>query len=115
MYLEFSGDIPAGHYGAGKMTIWDTGTYVTEKWTDREVMVVLHGERARGRYVLFQTKDNQWMIHRMDPPEDPERQPMPTGWRPMPANRSSTCSWRACCPASCSRSCSWPGCARRWQ
>ena len=46
-------------------------------------MVVLHGERARGRYVLFQTKDNQWMIHRMDPPEDPDRQPMPEGWRPM--------------------------------
>ena len=47
------------------------------------MMVVLHGERARGRYVLFQTKDNQWMIHRMDPPEDPDRQPMPEGWRPM--------------------------------
>jgi bifunctional non-homologous end joining protein LigD len=83
MYLEFSGEIPAGHYGAGKMTIWDTGTYETEKWSDREVMVVLHGERARGRYVLFQTKDNQWMIHRMDPPEDPGREPLPAGWRPM--------------------------------
>src|SRR2546430_14785589 len=86
MYLEFSGDIPAGHYGAGKMTIWDTGTYETEKWSDREVMVVLHGERARGRYVLFQTRENQWMIHRMDPPEDPARQPMPEGWRPMLAS-----------------------------
>ena len=71
MYLEFSGEIPAGHYGAGKMTIWDTGTYETEKWSDREVMVVLHGERAKGRYVLFQTRDNQWMIHRMDPPGGP--------------------------------------------
>lgn len=83
MYLEFSGEIPAGHYGAGKMTIWDTGTYETEKWNDREVMVVLHGERAKGRYVLFQTNGNQWMIHRMDPPADPDRQPMPSGWRPM--------------------------------
>ena len=83
MYLEFSGEIPAGHYGAGRMTIWDHGTYETEKWSDREVMVVLHGERARGRYVLFQTKENQWMIHRMDPPEDPDRQPMPAGLRPM--------------------------------
>jgi bifunctional non-homologous end joining protein LigD len=83
MYLDFSGEIPAGHYGAGKMTIWDSGTYETEKWSDREVMVVLRGERARGRYVLFQTKDNQWMIHRMDPPEDPGREPMPEGWRPM--------------------------------
>ncbi|HET9772345.1 MAG TPA: non-homologous end-joining DNA ligase, partial [Acidimicrobiia bacterium] len=83
MYLEFSGEIPTGHYGAGKMTIWDSGTYETEKWSDREVMVVLHGERARGRYVLFQTNGNQWMIHRMDPPEDPGRELMPEGWRPM--------------------------------
>jgi bifunctional non-homologous end joining protein LigD len=83
MYLEFSGDIPAGNYGAGQMTIWDQGTYETEKWSDREVMVVLHGERARGRYVLFQTDGKQWMIHRMDPPEDPDRRPLPTGLRPM--------------------------------
>jgi bifunctional non-homologous end joining protein LigD len=83
MYLEFSGEIPAGQYGAGSMTIWDQGTYETEKWSDDEVMIVFHGERVRGRYVLFRTKDNQWMIHRMDPPEDPTREPMPTGLRPM--------------------------------
>jgi bifunctional non-homologous end joining protein LigD len=97
MYLEFSGEIPAGQYGAGSMTIWDTGTYEVEKWTDREVIVVLHGERARGRYVLFQTRpagrggktqDNQWMIHRMDAPEDPTREPMPEGLRPMLATLS---------------------------
>ena len=36
------------------MTIWDRGTYETEKWSDREVKVVLHGDRVDGRYVLFQ-------------------------------------------------------------
>lgn len=99
MYLDFSGEIPAGQYGAGSMTIWDHGTYETEKWSDREVMVVLHGERAQGRYVLFQTRpaggggkaqDNQWMIHRMDPPEDPTREPMPEGLRPMLATLAGT-------------------------
>lgn len=83
MYLDFSGEIPAGQYGAGSMTIWDAGTYEVEKWSDREVMVVLHGGRARGRHVLFQTGGDQWMIHRMDPPEDPGRQEMPSGLRPM--------------------------------
>jgi len=43
------------------------------------VMVVLHGERVSGRYVLFRTGGTQWMIHRMDPPEDPGRQRFP-GW-----------------------------------
>jgi bifunctional non-homologous end joining protein LigD len=87
-YLEFSGDIPKGQYGAGSMTIWDTGTYEPEKWEEDEVRVVLHGQRARGRYVLFRTKGKDWMIHRMDPPDDPTREPMPSGLRPMLATLS---------------------------
>ncbi len=69
-YATFADEIPAGEYGGGVVTIWDRGTYVCEKWSDREVMVVLAGQRARGRYVLFRTKDKNWMIHRMDPPPD---------------------------------------------
>ena len=46
-YLEFSGEIPAGEYGGGRMTIWDTGTYETEKWNPREVIVRLRGRRAQ--------------------------------------------------------------------
>ena len=82
-YLEFHGEIPAGQYGAGTMTIWDRGTFETHKWRDKEVMVTLHGERVRGRYVLFRTGGNNWMIHRMDPPEDPDREPMPDRIAPM--------------------------------
>ncbi len=83
MYLDFAGEIPRGNYGAGTMSIWDRGTYECQKWDDREVMVVLHGARAKGRYVLFRTGGDDWMIHRMDPPEDPDRQPFPTGLEPM--------------------------------
>ena len=81
-YLTFEGDIPTGEYGAGRMTVWDTGTYDCEKWEDREVMVVLHGRRVRGRHVLFRTRGRNWMIHRMDPPEDPTRELLPDDLKP---------------------------------
>jgi bifunctional non-homologous end joining protein LigD len=82
-YLEFHGDIPEGQYGAGSMRIFDTGTYELHKWRDKEVMVTFHGERVRGRYGLFRTDGSNWMIHRMDPPEDPDREPMPESIKPM--------------------------------
>jgi bifunctional non-homologous end joining protein LigD len=87
-YGGFEGEIPKGNYGAGQVRIWDHGTYDTLKWQmdgpgKKEVMVDLHGKRLHGRYVLFQTKDENWMIHRMDPPEDPEREPMPERVVPM--------------------------------
>ena len=94
-YLEFHGEIPPGEYGGGRMTVFDRGTYACEKWRDDEVLVVLHGERLSGRYVLFRAgrgaaadrtggagrggrsdADRDWMIRRMDPP--------PPGWQPMP-------------------------------
>lgn len=81
-YLTFSGTIPAGEYGGGTVTIWDHGTYTCEKWRDAEVIVVLHGTRAEGRYVLFATKGKQWMIHRMDP-APPGYQPLPETLAPM--------------------------------
>ncbi|MEV0594068.1 DNA polymerase ligase N-terminal domain-containing protein [Nonomuraea cavernae] len=84
-YLTFHGEIPQGEYGGGTMTLWDQGTYETEKWSDREVKVVLHGARASGRFVLFQTNGKNWMIHRMDPPV---RDPFPPFDPMLPAERS---------------------------
>jgi bifunctional non-homologous end joining protein LigD len=94
-YLEFEGDIPKGEYGAGKMRIWDRGTYETHKFDDEKVEVTFHGERLRGRYGLFPLKRRKgeppgkdWMIHRMDPAEDPTREPMPPRVTPMLAKPS---------------------------
>ena len=89
-YIDFAGDIPKGNYGAGKVSIFDEGVYETHKWEmapDRkgEVMVTLHGKRLEGRYVLFQTKDENWMIHRMDPPQDEGYEAMPESVVPMMA------------------------------
>lgn len=81
-YADFAGEIPAGEYGAGHMTIFDRGWYEAEKWRDTEVIVVLHGDRLHGRYALIRTggrggaDDRNWLLHRMDPP--------PPGWQPMP-------------------------------
>ncbi|HET8593089.1 MAG TPA: DNA polymerase ligase N-terminal domain-containing protein, partial [Solirubrobacterales bacterium] len=82
-YLEFEGEIPAGEYGAGSMSIWDRGTYEAEKLREDEVIATFAGDRLRGRYALFRTGGKNWMIHRMDPPLDPEREPMPESLRPM--------------------------------
>jgi bifunctional non-homologous end joining protein LigD len=83
-YLEFEGEIPEGSYGAGTMWIWDRGTYEVEKWEGKKVVVRLHGERVSGKYALFQTgAPKDWMIHRMDPPMDPAREPMPERLLPM--------------------------------
>ena len=52
-YLGFEGEIPEGRYGAGRVRIWDRGTYETldggpgETWRLR-----LRGRRADGVYVL---------------------------------------------------------------
>ena len=75
-YGRFEGQIPRGEYGAGEVTIWDHGTYETLKWAPSEVKVLLYGQRVTGGYVLFQTKGNQWMIHR-------ERLALPGPLRPM--------------------------------
>ncbi|MEV4345057.1 DNA polymerase ligase N-terminal domain-containing protein [Actinoplanes sp. NPDC049596] len=75
-YLDFHGEIPAGEYGGGRMTIFDHGTYEADKWHDDEIGVTFHGDRTNGRYVFFQTDGNDWMVRRMDPPEP--------GWESMP-------------------------------
>jgi bifunctional non-homologous end joining protein LigD len=87
-YLTFHGEIPQGQYGAGSMTIWDSGTFEAEKMRDNEVIVTLHGQQVDGKYALFQTKGNQWMIHRMSPPADPSREPVPHDLQPMLATAS---------------------------
>ena len=86
-YLDFHGEIPAGEYGAGTMTIWDSGTYEPLKWEPRKVEVALHGHRVDARYALFPIEGGadakDWMIHRMDPAADPQAGPLPDRIVPM--------------------------------
>ncbi|MHB8235485.1 MAG: DNA ligase D [Solirubrobacteraceae bacterium] len=86
-YMDFHGEIPKGQYGAGTMKIWDHGTYDVLKWEPRKIEVALHGKRVDARYALFAIADGdepkEWMIHRMDPPADAAREPMPEHVKPM--------------------------------
>ncbi len=96
-YVDFHGEIPKGQYGAGTMKIWDHGTYEVLKWEPRKIEVALHGERVDARYALFPIsspptegeRPKEWMIHRMDPPADAAREPMPEHVKPMLARPGS--------------------------
>lgn len=73
-YAAFEGTIPKGEYGAGSMTIWDAGTYATEKWRDDEIIIDVDG-RPGGplggpvRLALIRTdgqgEKSSWLLHRM--------------------------------------------------
>ncbi len=71
------------------MTVWDRGTYEIHKFDEKKIEVTFHGERLQGRYGLFpigrDDSKNDWLIHRMDPPADPDRAPMPERIVPMMA------------------------------
>lgn len=73
-YAAFEGTIPKGEYGAGSMTIWDSGTYATEKWRDDEIIIDVDGQPGGPlggpvRLALIRTdgqgEKSSWLLHRM--------------------------------------------------
>ncbi|GAB2643058.1 ATP-dependent DNA ligase [Gordonia jinhuaensis] len=70
-YADFEGTIPHGEYGGGEVTIYDRGTYETEKWRDNEVIVRLHGDKVTGRYALINTGGKNWLAHLMSDEASP--------------------------------------------
>jgi len=74
-YLTFHGVIPDG-YGAGSMTIWDTGTYELIEEKPNELKIKMKGTRLDGEWVIVQTKQNEgrdWLMikHGTPPKNDP--------------------------------------------
>src|SRR5690606_13507510 len=74
-YLDFQGVIPKGNYGAGEMTIWDTGTYspisdskntVLKMYKDGDLKITFFGAKLRGDFALvrtkFEGKKPQWLL-----------------------------------------------------
>ena len=95
-YLDFAGEIPRGEYGAGIMTVWDTGTYELEKWRDDEVIATLEGRPdgplGRVRLALIRTEGagekSQWLLHRMK--TDAEGRPQSEGDPVVPLDHRRT-------------------------
>ncbi|WP_448508634.1 ATP-dependent DNA ligase [Mycolicibacterium thermoresistibile] len=102
-YLTFHGEIPKGEYGGGKMTIWDTGTYETEKFNDvgpeedgkgGEVIITLNGEKISGRYALIQTDGKNWLAHKMKD-QKPRTDVRLEDYKPMLATHGSVTKLKA--------------------
>lgn len=62
-YARFQGKIPKGQYGAGRVKIWDRGTYETKSWSRKRIEVVFHGKKLQGEYMLrWMDAMNGWLL-----------------------------------------------------
>ncbi len=65
-HIDFVDPEPVPHVpGAIRKSIWDRGTYELVKLEDRKLVVDLKGDRLNGRYSIFRTRNDDWMIHLM--------------------------------------------------
>ena len=63
-YIDFSGEIPQGEYGAGRVEIWDKGEFDLEAESADILEFSLMGGRLSGRYALIHTDDKEWLFIR---------------------------------------------------
>jgi DNA ligase D-like protein (predicted 3'-phosphoesterase) len=71
-YATFEGIIPGGEYGAGRVIVWDRGTYTNDSPYDMaqglrrgHLSFQLNGERLRGGYALTRIRggvDETWLL-----------------------------------------------------
>ena len=63
-YAEFEGKIPEGEYGAGKVEIWDRGSYDLEERKEDKIIALINGKKLKGRYCLikFKNQEKNWLF-----------------------------------------------------
>ena len=64
-YANFEGEIPEGQYGAGKVKIWDKGTYELIEKTENKWWVKFTGRKFNGDYALIRfpkAGEKSWLI-----------------------------------------------------
>ena len=73
-YGGFEGVIPKGNYGAGKVIVWDNGTYemvdpeTPEKgWEKKKLHFILKGKKLKGEWVLVRgsRNPNEWIFFKV--------------------------------------------------
>lgn len=67
-YASFEGNISEGQYGAGKVVIWDKGSYEPVSITENKIVVTIFGDKLRGDYCLVETKfqgKDSWLFFKM--------------------------------------------------
>ena len=87
-YAKFEGVIPKGNYGAGKVLLWDSGTYknldnddIINSYRKGHLKFWLRGKKLRGGYALIKMKDKkkEWLLVKMkDKEADAGRNPIRT-------------------------------------
>ncbi len=64
-YINFTGVIPKGEYGAGVVKIWDKGKYkiIEGDFAKGNIKFKLNGKKMGGNYVLVKLKDKKnWLL-----------------------------------------------------
>lgn len=64
-YEKFEGEIAEGEYGAGKVTIWDSGSYEPVKFDKDSIEVDIRGAKLKDIYHLIKFKkagEKDWLF-----------------------------------------------------
>lgn len=69
-YAKFQGVIPEGNYGAGKVEIWDSGTYELLEKNKEKIEFRISGKKLKGEYVLVKTNygskpEKSWLFFKV--------------------------------------------------
>jgi DNA ligase D-like protein (predicted ligase)/DNA ligase D-like protein (predicted polymerase)/DNA ligase D-like protein (predicted 3'-phosphoesterase) len=68
-YVHFEGVIPKGEYGGGTMWKFAQGSYEITKQKKDGFYFRLHSRELNGEYRTHHTKENQWLLERVDTPQ----------------------------------------------
>jgi bifunctional non-homologous end joining protein LigD len=68
-YVQFEGRIPRGEYGGGMMWRFARGRYEITRQKKDGMYFRLHSPELNGEFRVFPTKDNQWLLERLDTPQ----------------------------------------------